>query len=114
MTVKTVAVAPAVLTLRVTQKHIDAGEMLNAYQCPLALAARDAGAFTARAMPTRVEAVFRVADTTEDEDLVDTSYRVSPRARQFMEGFDHGHSVQPTTFRLTRINPPPTPAPRER
>lgn len=96
--------APAVLTLRVTQAHIDAGERQNAYLCPLALAARDAGALTVQVGAVLTVETFRSADRTADEDLVDTSYRISPRAWQFMKRFDWGLSVQPGTFRLRRIS----------
>lgn len=79
------------VTIHVTQEDIDTGVPMNASACPLAKAAHRQGHHAALFAPDS-------AGFFKD----DFDYYLSPKAKEFLEDFDHGGIVQPATFVLRR------------
>ena len=83
------------LTINVTQDHIDKGDMSNCDTCPIALAIMDTGAALASVGSYTAEAAFF---TPESEQV---TFDLPPFARAWLGKFDQGTPVQPFTFTVT-------------
>jgi hypothetical protein len=78
------------MTIHVTQEHIDKG-LKSCGGCPIALALRDAGFNDVVVFQRRF---------IYDARRGSPSHTLPPEAREFIEKFDKGRTVQPFSFEL--------------
>lgn len=77
------------MKIKVTTKHIEYGIRRSIYQCPVALAVRDA-----------IGKRISVAAWPDDIRVGSELYPTPDEARKLMEMFDEGMTVMPFTFEL--------------
>jgi hypothetical protein len=77
----------------ITQKHIDNGKRFSSFMCPLALALEDA-------CPGRRFSVGPSTATIFELDGEEQTYRLPPKAQEFVATFDRQLPVEPLGFEL--------------
>lgn len=87
------------LTIKVTKKDIERGQIANPFVCPVALATKRAAK-----RPYGVSIIYSVAvfRSIMGDEL--SRYSLSKPAMKFIAKFDKGGKVKPATFKLTRIS----------
>lgn len=87
------------MIVSIEQKHIDAGEIYSAYECPIALAVRDQYPDFQSVTVTPDDLYIGISlkhGTSEMFDMPD-------EASAFVRDFDKGKAVQPFTFEAKKL-----------
>ena len=90
------------LTINVTQDHIEKGEKEHWYTCPVALAFIDAGVMYVEVHGFRAEVEFPQGSEGESiRNLCTSSYVLPYSVGEWIGRFDLGEFVKPFTFDLS-------------